>query len=75
MSAAEWEAWCDATAVEDEPPALLAEHRGAAEDLMDRAHDLAVKLPGTLALFLAGRRGQVPPGPESSRPGSRCGGP
>src|SRR5947209_6684215 len=34
---------------------LLAGNRGAAEDLMSRAHDLAVKLPGTMALFLAGR--------------------
>ena len=33
---------------------LLAEYRGAAEDLMSRAHDLAVKLPGTMALFRAG---------------------
>ncbi len=39
----------------DELRMLLAEHRGAAEDLMDRAHDLAVKLPGTMALFRAGR--------------------
>jgi hypothetical protein len=39
----------------DELRMLLAEHRGAAEDLMSRAHDLAVKLPGTMALFLAGR--------------------
>jgi hypothetical protein len=39
----------------DELRMLLAEHRGAAEGLMDRAHDLAVKLPGTMALFLAGR--------------------
>ena len=34
---------------------LLAEPRGAAEDLMSRAHDLAVKLPDTMALFRAGR--------------------
>jgi hypothetical protein len=39
----------------DELRMLLAEHRGAAEDLMDRAHDLAVKLPGTMALFRDGR--------------------
>ncbi len=39
----------------DELRMLLAEHRGAAEGLMSRAHDLAVKLPGTMALFLAGR--------------------
>src|SRR3954470_5499061 len=39
----------------DELRMLLAEHRGAAEDLMSRAHDLTVKLPGTMALFRAGR--------------------
>src|SRR5437868_9195402 len=39
----------------DELRMLLAEHVGAAEDLMSRSHDLAVKLPGTMALFLAGR--------------------
>jgi hypothetical protein len=39
----------------DELRMLLAESRGAAEDLMSRAHDLAVKLPDTMALFLAGR--------------------
>ena len=39
----------------DELRLLLAEHRGAAEDLMSRSHDLAVKLPGTMALFGAGR--------------------
>jgi hypothetical protein len=39
----------------DELRMLFAEHRGAAEDLMSRAHDLAVKLPGTMGLFLAGR--------------------
>jgi hypothetical protein len=39
----------------DELRMLFAEHRGAAEDLMSRAHDLAVKLPGTMALFGAGR--------------------
>jgi hypothetical protein len=39
----------------DELRMLLAEHRGAAEDLMDRAHDLAVKLPGTMELFRDGR--------------------
>jgi hypothetical protein len=39
----------------DELRMLLAEHRGAAEDLMSRAHDLAVKLPETMRLFLAGR--------------------
>ena len=38
----------------DELRMLLAEHRGAAEDLMSRAYDLAAKLPGTMALFLAG---------------------
>jgi hypothetical protein len=39
----------------DELRMLLAEHRGAAEDLMSRSHDLAVKLPETMGLFLAGR--------------------
>jgi hypothetical protein len=39
----------------DELRVLFAENRGAAEDLMDRAHDLAVKLPGTMGLFRAGR--------------------
>jgi hypothetical protein len=39
----------------DELRMLFSEHRGAAEDLMSRAHDLAVKLPGTMSLFLAGR--------------------
>jgi hypothetical protein len=39
----------------DELRILLAEHRGAAEDLMDRAYDLAVKLPETMALFRDGR--------------------
>jgi hypothetical protein len=39
----------------DELRMLLTEHRGAAEDLMSRAHDLAVKLPETMGLFLAGR--------------------
>src|SRR3954451_18161801 len=39
----------------DELRLLLAEHRGAAEDLMSRSHDLAVKLPGTMGLFRAGR--------------------
>ena len=34
--------------------AVLAESRGAAEDLLDRAHDLAVKLPGTRAAFRDG---------------------
>jgi hypothetical protein len=39
----------------DELRVVLAESRGAAEDLMSRAHDLTVKLPGTMALFRAGR--------------------
>jgi hypothetical protein len=39
----------------DELRLVLAESRGAVEDLMSRAHDLAVKLPGTMALFGAGR--------------------
>ena len=39
----------------DELRLVLAGSRGAAEDLMSRAHDLAVKLPGTMALFLAGK--------------------
>src|SRR3954447_19303391 len=39
----------------DELRMLLAEHWGAVEDLMSRAHDLTVKLPGTMALFRAGR--------------------
>jgi hypothetical protein len=39
----------------DELRLVLAESRGAAEDLMSRACDLAVKLPGTMALFGAGR--------------------
>jgi hypothetical protein len=39
----------------DELRMLLAEHRDAAENLMSRTHDLAVKLPETMALFLAGR--------------------
>ncbi len=39
----------------DELRVVLAESRSAAESLMDRAHDLVVKLPGTMALFLAGR--------------------
>jgi Domain of unknown function (DUF222) len=39
----------------DELRLVLAESRGAAEDLMSRAYDLAVKLPDTMALFLAGR--------------------
>src|SRR2546421_669789 len=43
----------------DELRLLLAEHRGAAEDLMSRSHDLAVKLPGTMALFGAGRLPQA----------------
>jgi hypothetical protein len=38
----------------DELRLLFAENRGAAEDLMNRSHDLAVKLPGTMALFRAG---------------------
>jgi hypothetical protein len=39
----------------DELRMLLAEHRGTAEDLMSRSHDLTVKLPETMGLFLAGR--------------------
>ncbi len=39
----------------DELRVLFAENRAAAEDLMSRSHDLAVKLPGTMALFGAGR--------------------
>jgi hypothetical protein len=39
----------------DELRMLFAEHRGAAEELMSRSHDLTVKLPRTMALFLAGR--------------------
>ncbi len=39
----------------DELRLLLTENRGAAEDLMSRSHDLAVKLPDTMTLFLAGR--------------------
>src|SRR5579859_4149028 len=39
----------------DELRMLFCEHRGAAEDLMSRSHDLAVKLPGTMALFRTGR--------------------
>jgi hypothetical protein len=39
----------------DELRVLLAENRAAAESMMDRSHDLAVKLPGTMALFGAGR--------------------
>jgi hypothetical protein len=39
----------------DELRMLFSEHRGAAEDLMSRAHDLAVKLPKTMGLFRAGR--------------------
>ncbi len=39
----------------DELRMLFAEHRGAAEELMSRSHDLAVKLPGTMGLFGAGR--------------------
>ena len=38
----------------DELRVVLAENRAAAEHLMDRAHDLAVKLPGTMAVFLDG---------------------
>jgi hypothetical protein len=38
----------------DELRVLLAGSRGVAEDLMSRAHDLAVKLPGTMALFAGG---------------------
>ena len=34
--------------------AVLGESRGAAEDLLDLAHDLAVKLPGTRAAFRDG---------------------
>ena len=34
--------------------AVLGESRGAAEDLLDLAHDLAVKLPGTMAAFRDG---------------------
>ena len=33
---------------------MLGESRGAAEDLLDRAHDLEVKLPGTKAAFRDG---------------------
>jgi len=40
----------------DELRLVLAESRGAVEDLMSRAHDLAVKLPGTMALFGAGMK-------------------
>jgi hypothetical protein len=43
----------------DELRMLFAEHRGAAEDLMSRSHDLAVKLPGTMGLFRAGRLPQA----------------
>jgi hypothetical protein len=39
----------------DELRLVLAESRGTAEDLMSRAHDLAAKLPGTMAAFGAGR--------------------
>jgi len=39
----------------DELRMLLAENRGAAEDLMSRAQALAVKRPETMALFEAGR--------------------
>jgi hypothetical protein len=38
----------------DELRMLLAAHRGGAEDLMNRSHDLTVKLPGTMGLFLDG---------------------
>ena len=37
-----------------EVAALLGESRGTAEDLLDLAHDLAVKLPGTRAAFRDG---------------------
>jgi Domain of unknown function (DUF222) len=39
----------------DELRLLLAESRAAAERLMDRARDLAVRLPGTMALFGSGK--------------------
>jgi hypothetical protein len=39
----------------DELRLLFAEGRGAAEELMSRSHDLAVRLPGTMGLFGAGR--------------------
>ncbi len=34
---------------------VLAESRAAAERLMDRAQDLAARLPGTMAVFRSGR--------------------
>jgi hypothetical protein len=39
----------------DELRVLLAESRSAAERLLDRARDLAVRLPGTMALFKSGK--------------------
>ena len=46
---AEWEEFTG-----DELAQLLAEARGAAEELLDLARDLEVKLPGTKAAFRAG---------------------
>jgi hypothetical protein len=37
-----------------EVAAVLGESRGTAEDLLDLAHDLEVKLPGTRAAFRDG---------------------
>jgi hypothetical protein len=61
----------------DELRVLFAESRAAAERLMDRAQDLATRLPGTMALFRSGKLRQskvtiivdatVPLDPEESR--------
>ena len=61
----------------DELRVLFAESRAAAERLMDRARDLAARLPGTMALFRSGKLRQskvtiivdvtAPLDPEESR--------
>ena len=45
-------AWDEFTGAELAP--ALGASRGAAEDLLELAHDLEVKLPGTRAAFRAG---------------------
>jgi hypothetical protein len=73
--------WEEFTPAELAP--ALGESRGRAEGVLDLAHDLAVKLPGTRAAFLSGvvslrkaaiiarATGALDPG-EARGPGGNC---
>ena len=71
------ETWDEFTRAELAP--ALGESRFAVDNLLDLAHDLTVKLPGTMALFrdgvISGTRRRSSPTPPSSwtllRPGPR----